>query len=137
MTEGPAWCTKDTSLTDVARLMVQNDCGIVPVVEGNNRKLVGVITDRDIVCRALADGQGPYQMAAGDCMTVPPLAVPPNADLDVAARLMKEHQVRRVLVWDDSGRCLGVVSQADLARSAPDRQTADVVKRVSQPAPMG
>ncbi len=137
MTEGPTWCTRDTSLTDVARMMVQNDCGIVPVVEGNNQKLVGVITDRDIVCRTLADGKDPYQMAAGDCMTVPPLAVPPNADLDVAARLMKEHQVRRVFVQDDGGRCLGVVSQADLAHCAPDRQTADVVKRVSQPAPMG
>jgi CBS domain-containing protein len=137
MTEGPTWCTKDTSLTDVARLMVQADCGIIPVVEGNDHKLIGVITDRDIVCRTLADGKDPYQMAAGDCMTVPPLAVPPNADLDAAARLMKEHQVRRVFVQDDSGRCLGVISQADLARSAPDRQTADVIKRVSQPAPMG
>ena len=135
MTEGPVWCTKDTSLADVARLMVKADTGIIPVVEGNNRKLVGVITDRDIVCRTLADGKDPYQMAAGDCMSTPVVSVKPDADLEECSRLMEEKQVRRVPVVDQGGNCCGMVAQADIARTAPDRQAARVVKEVSQPKP--
>jgi CBS domain-containing protein len=133
MTPDPACCTKDTSLTDVARLMVEHDCGAIPVVERNeNGRLVGVITDRDIVCRTLANGEDPYQMAAGDCMSSAPITVRPDTRLEECARKMEQHQLRRILVVDASGRCCGVVAQADLARHAEEEQTGDVVKKVSQ-----
>jgi CBS domain-containing protein len=137
MTQNPACCTKDTSLTDVARMMVDNDCGAIPVVESNNSpRLVGVITDRDIVCRTLADGKDPFQMAAGDCMSEPVETVRADADVGECARLMKEHQIRRVFVTD-GGRCAGVVAQADLAKEASPHETAGVVKEVSEPAGAG
>ena len=97
MSKSLAFCTKDTSLTDVARMMVDNDCGAIPVVESNqSRKPVGMITDRDIVCRTLADGKDPFQMAAGDCMTAEVFTVSPDAGLEECGQVMKDHQVRRV-----------------------------------------
>jgi len=133
MTQNPACCTKDTSLTDVARLMVENDCGAIPVAEKDGGRLIGVITDRDIVCRTLADGKDPFQMAAGDCMSIPVQSVSPDASLDDCAAVMREHQVRRVFVKDESGACIGVIAQADLARQASENKTASVVKQVSEP----
>jgi len=133
MTPDPACCTRDTSLTDVARLMVEHDCGAIPVVQSNeNGRLVGVITDRDIVCRTLANGEDPYQMAAGDCMSSAPISVRTDTSLEECARKMEQHQLRRILVLDASGRCCGIVAQADLARHADETRTGDVVKNVSQ-----
>jgi CBS domain-containing protein len=138
MTQNPVCCTKDTSLTDVARMMGDNDCGAIPVAESNNNpRLVGVITDRDIVCRTLADGKNPLQMTAGTCMSEPVQTVRADADVGECSRLMKEYQVRRVFVTDAGGRCVGVVAQADLARQAPPHETASVVKEVSEPAGVG
>jgi CBS domain-containing protein len=133
MTPAPNCCTRDTSLTDVARLMATQDCGAIPVVEGGG-KLVGIITDRDIVCRTLADGKDPFQMAAGDCMSMTVATVTPESSVEECARLMQQHQIRRVPVVDRNGRCCGMVAQADLARKAPERQTAQTVRQVSQPA---
>jgi len=133
MTPHPACCTKDTSLTDVARLMVEHDCGALPVVTSNeNGRLVGVITDRDIVCRTLANGEDPYQMAAGDCMSSAPVSVRPDTSLEECARKMEQHQLRRILVLDASGCCCGIVALADLARHSDEMRTGDVVKNVSQ-----
>jgi CBS domain-containing protein len=131
MTPEPADCARDTSLTDVARMMVDYDCGIIPVVE--EERLIGVITDRDIVCRTLAQGKDPFEMAVGDCMTIPPLAVRLEDDLERCMNLMQEHQVRRIFVQDKAGRCIGVVSQADLAQHALDHDTGHLVREISQP----
>jgi CBS domain-containing protein len=132
MTPDPACCTRDTSLTDVARLMAEQDCGAIPVAEGG--RLVGMITDRDIVCRTLANGKDPFEMAAGDCMTSPVASVRPESSLEECARAMQKNQIRRMPVVDQNGRCCGLVAQADLARHAPEPQTAQTVKQVSQPA---
>ncbi len=133
MTGSPSYCTKDTSLTDVARMMVDCDCGAIPVVEGKtNPKLVGIVTDRDIVCRTLADGKDPFQMAAGDCMSLDVVTVRPDADVDECARQMQQHQIRRIVVAENGNLC-GVVAQADLAKKASPDKTAQTVKKVSQP----
>jgi CBS domain-containing protein len=132
MTPEPACCTKDTSLTDVARMMVDNDCGAIPVVESNqNKRPVGIVTDRDIVCRTLADGKDPFQMAAGDCMSTPPVTVTPDTSVEECEEIMKQHQLRRILVQDDNGCCCGILAQADLAVHCPERDTGDVVREVS------
>src|SRR5262249_1291734 len=137
MTGDPVCCTKDTSLTDVARMMVDQDCGAIPVVENPQiRRLLGVVTDRDIVCRTLANGRDPFQMAVGDCFTSEVIAVRPDTTLDECAKLMKQHQLRRILVKDASGNCVGLVAQADLAQQAPERETGKVVQKVSQPTGM-
>ncbi len=134
MTKDPACCTKDTSLTDVARMMVDCDCGAVPVVESDKSgKPVGIITDRDIVCRTLADGKDPFQMAAGDCMSIAVVTVRPDTGVEECADLMADNKIRRVLVVDEAGNCCGIVSQADLAKHADQEDAADLVREVSEP----
>ncbi|MGH2668603.1 MAG: CBS domain-containing protein [bacterium] len=134
MTSDPACCTPDTGLQKVARLMLERDCGEIPVVESRaNMKPVGVVTDRDIVTRAVAEGRNPLHMAAKDCMTSPILTVTPDMSVEDCVRAMEERQVRRVPVVDEAGRCCGMVSQADIAQNASERATAGLVKEVSQP----
>lgn len=135
MTESPSVCTPDTGLQDVARLMVEHDCGAIPVVENDQGgKPVGVITDRDITVRTVATGQNPLQQRAVDAMTDTTVTVRPSESADRAADLMEQKQVRRLVVVDDDDACVGILAQADLARGAPDDQTAEVVEEISEPS---
>ena len=132
MTPDPACCTPDTTLQRVAELMVENDCGEIPVIENAaNMKPVGVITDRDIVCRAVAKGLNPLTLTASDCMTTPCVTVTPDTPLDECCRILEENQIRRVPVVDASGKCCGIVALADIAKHARKRETAEVVREVS------
>lgn len=134
MTKNPACCTPGTSLLDVARLMKENDCGEIPVVESERSlRPVGVITDRDVVVRCLAAGVNPMSASAGDCMTTSPHTVKPDASIEECCRVMEDRQVRRVPVVDGSGKLVGMVSQADVARNASERDTAEVVREISKP----
>jgi len=109
-------------LQQVARLMTQYDCGAIPVVEDEqSKRLVGIITDRDITCRAVAEGQNPFAATAGDRMTSPVFAVTPDTDVNDCIHQMEEHQIRRMPVQDRNGNCCGMVAQADIARAAPER----------------
>lgn len=134
MTEDPACCTPDMALSQAARLMVNNDCGEIPVVDNlETRRLVGVVTDRDIVCRAVAVGRNPENTPAGDVMSSPVIAVGEEADLDECCEKMEQHQIRRIPVVDNQGRVCGIVSQADIARQGGIRETAEVVRSISEP----
>ena len=134
MTPDPACCTPDTSLQRVAEMMVENDCGEIPVVENEtNKKPVGVVTDRDIVCRTVAKGLNPLTLTASDCMTTPCVTVTPDTSLDECCRVLEEKQIRRVPVVDASGACCGIVALADIAKHAKKRETAEVVREVSEP----
>jgi CBS domain-containing protein len=134
MTKNPACCTLDTNLQEVARLMVEHDCGESPVVQSKqNMKLVGVITDRDITCRTVAEGKNPLEMTAGDCMSSPCITVTPEMSVEDCCQVMEANQVRRVPVVDESGACCGIVAQADIAQHASKRETGRVVREVSQP----
>jgi CBS domain-containing protein len=136
MTETPTCCTPDTRLQEVARMMVENDCGAIPVVERtDSKKLVGVITDRDIVCRAVAQGRNPLELKSADCMTRQVVTVAQDADLHECCRLMEEHQIRRIPVVDARGACCGIVAQADIATSGREHEAAELVREVSQPSP--
>jgi CBS domain-containing protein len=133
MTNDPACCTPETSLREVARLMVENDCGEIPVVDStSSRSVRGVVTDRDIVVRTLAQGRNPLDLTARDVMTTPAATVTPGTDLDECANLMEAKQIRRVPVVDESGRVSGIVSQADIVRQARDRVAAELVREVSE-----
>lgn len=135
MTPNPACCGPETNLREVARLMVDHDCGEIPVVRDG--RPVGVITDRDIAARAVAAGRNPLEMKAKDLMSSPVITVKPSTDVDDCCDTMEEHQIRRVPVVDDSGSCCGMVSQADIAKHASARKTAEVVKEVSRPSAGG
>lgn len=133
MTQNPACCTKDTSLEEAAKLMKDNDCGCIPVVADNEmKKPVGVITDRDICCRTVAEGKNPLDLTVGDVMTSNVETVNPNTSVEDCCNLMEDKQIRRVVVVDDQGGCCGIVAQADIAIHAEENKTAEVVQEVSR-----
>lgn len=135
MTPDPVCCTPDSTLQRAAEMMVENDCGEIPVVENMATMIpVGVITDRDITCRTVARGLNPLTMTAADCMTMPPVTVMPDMTLEECCRVMEENQIRRVVVVDAGGACCGIVAQADIARHASKRDAGEVVREVSEPS---
>lgn len=130
MTANPACCTPDTPLGQVAKLMVDNDCGEIPVVE--NKIPVGVVTDRDIVCRTIANNINPLELTAADCMSTPIVTVTPDMSVEECCRIMEEKRIRRVPVVDASGACCGIVALADIALQARSGVAGEVVKEVSE-----
>jgi CBS domain-containing protein len=134
MTPDPACCTPHTAIEDVARLMVQHDCGEIPVVASDDdRTLVGVVTDRDLVVRLIARGQDVRGATVSACMTQPAVSIRSDAQVSDAVEMMQSHQVRRLPVVTADGHVCGIVAQADLARWAPSEQTGDLVRDVSEP----
>jgi CBS domain-containing protein len=131
MTENPACCKLETPLDQVARLMVQHDCGEIPVIDAAQH-VVGVITDRDIVVRVVADGKNPTAYAAETCMSQLVVTVPVDASLKEVLSTMEKHQIRRVPVVDERGSCVGMIAQADLAWSGGTREVAELVREVSR-----
>lgn len=135
MTKDPACCTPDTGLQEVAQLMVENDCGCIPVVDAEDSKMpIGMITDRDITCRVVANGQNPLDLTAQDAMTSTVVSVTPDTTIEECCNLMEESQIRRVAVVDENGACCGIIAQADIATNASDSKTAEVVQEVSKGA---
>ena len=134
MTADPACCISETTLQEVAQMMIDHDCGEIPVVESNEAKLpIGVITDRDIVCRTIARGLNPLDLAAGDCMSKPCVTVTPDMSLEECSSIMEENKIRRVPVVDANGSCCGIVALADIALNARRSVSVEVVKEVSEP----
>jgi CBS domain-containing protein len=132
MSTGTKCCSPATSLIDVAKLMVEEDCGEIPVCDESG-KPVGVLTDRDIVCRLVAQGKEPTTLSARDAMSSPVVTVTADTTLEDCARLMEQYQVRRLPVIDERGRCFAMVTQADLATKGPRDTTIEVVSKVSEP----
>ena len=127
-------CTPQTELYYVARMMADRDVGAIPVVDNtDSMRPVGIITDRDIVVRALARRQDVNAMRAGDCMSSGVITVTPDGDLQECIERMEREQVRRIVVVDAFGRCVGIVAQADIATKTMMSTTADLVREVSKP----
>lgn len=135
MSSNVACCTPDTTLQEVARMMMECDCGAIPVVaEMTDRQLVGIVTDRDITTRAVAEGRNPLTMSAGDVMSQPIVAVYRDASIADTLRAMEDNQIRRVPVIDEAHKLVGIVSQADVALKSPDQTTGQVVEEISRPS---
>lgn len=105
--------------------MVQNDCGEIPIIDTDDH-VIGVVTDRDIVCRVVAEGQNPMGYTADTCMSQPVVTVDEDAPLDEVVATMEKHQIRRVPVVANGGCCAGIISQADVARAGPTNEVADL-----------
>jgi len=131
MTTEPSCCTSTATLDQVAKLMVHNDCGEIPVVDVAER-LVGVITDRDIVCRVVADGKNPMAHTAEQYMSQPVVSVTVDTPLSEIMNTMEIHQIRRVPVVDAEGCCVGIIAQADLAWTGREHDVAELVREVSR-----
>jgi CBS domain-containing protein len=130
MTPGVESTTSSQALRDAARIMREGDFGSMPVVDEG--RLVGVLTDRDIVVRGVAEGLDPTVCRVGDVASRDLVTVAPDQDLDEAMELMAHHRVRRLPVVSD-GRLVGVISQADVALGAKESKTGKVVEEISQP----
>jgi CBS domain-containing protein len=130
MTANPASCRPEAPIAQVAQLMIDHDCGQIPVVDADNKPL-GVVTDRDIAVRLVA--QGRQQATAADAMSTPCQSVRTDGDVQDAVRMMEANKIRRVPVVDGHGRLAGIVSIADLALAGKQEATAQVVKQVSEP----
>lgn len=133
MTADPACLTREDSLQEAAKLMRDNDCGCIPVVDGKESKIpVGMITDRDITCRTVAEGKNPLEMTVSDAMTNSAVTVTEDSSVEDCCSVMEEKQIRRVAVVDGRGSCCGIVAQADIALHGADKQTGEVVQQVSK-----
>ena len=130
MTSNPKGVDTSTTIADAARLMKSEDVGPLPVVEGD--RLVGMVTDRDIVLRVVAEGKDPQSATVGEIASRDLITVDPQQDLDEALRLMAQHQVRRLPVVEEDGRLVGILAQADVAREGRDAQTGQVVQEISE-----
>ena len=131
MTPDPVRCTAKTSVDEIAKLMLHNDCGEIPIVDATDR-VIGVVTDRDIVCRVVAQGKNPIGHAAEECMSTSVIVVDLDTPIDKVIATMEHHQIRRVPVVDDDGCCIGIIAQADVARMAREQEVGHLVQEVSR-----
>jgi len=131
MTERPRTVPPDASAVDAAKVMQNEDAGVGPIVEDDGR-LVGVVTDRDIALRVVAEGREPDSTKVAEIASQNLATVDPQQDIDEALRLMAEHQVRRLPVVEEDGRLVGILAQADVARHLDASRTGEVVEQISE-----
>ena len=134
MSVRPRCVTPDTSVVEAAELMANEDVGSLPILDGD--RLVGVVTDRDIVVRAVAKQKNPQGMPVRDVGTSEVVTVQPDEDLSEALKLMASYQVRRLPVVDEDNNLVGVLAQADIAAGAKEKAVGEMVEEISQ-APSG
>jgi CBS domain-containing protein len=130
MTSNPKTIASDSSVVEAAKVMRDEDVGIVPIVDGD--RLVGTITDRDIAIKVVAEAKDVQSTTVGQVASRDLVTVDPQQDLDEALRLMAQHQVRRLPVVEEDGRLVGILAQADVAREASPEQTGRVVEEISE-----
>src|SRR4030095_1147996 len=131
MSSNPCAIDADKPVAYAAKMMKDEDVGLAPIVEGE--RLVGTLTDRDIVTRVVAEGKDPQSIPVREVASTSLVTVDPEQDLDEALGVMARHQVRRLPVVEEDGRLVGVLAQADVAREAMDTQTGELVEKISKP----
>ena len=131
MTEDPRSIGKSVSVVEAARLMREQDIGSLPITDAE--KLVGMITDRDITTRVVAEAADPKMTSVDDVYSRDLISVEPDKDLEEALRLMARHQVRRLPVVEN-GRLVGIVAQADIALREDETKTGALVEAISKPS---
>jgi CBS domain-containing protein len=130
MSSNPCAIEADKPVAYAARMMKDEDVGLAPIVQGD--RLVGTLTDRDIVTRVVAEGKDPESISVREVASTDLVTVDPEQDLGDALQLMASNQVRRLPVVEEDGRLVGVIAQADVAREAKDKQTGELVEEISK-----
>jgi CBS domain-containing protein len=134
MTRNVVTCRRDTPISEVARLMREQDAGAIPVVDENG-KLCGIVTDRDLVVRGLTSDKPEAELCAGDCMSDDVYTANHNDRLVDVIHEMGDHQIRRIPVVDSRDRLVGIISTADIAlQTNKDRELAETLEEISQPS---
>ena len=131
MTADPRSIGKSVSVVEAARLMREQDIGSLPITD--DEQLVGMITDRDITMRVVAEAVDPQRTPVGDVCSRDVISVAPESDLEEALQLMARHQVRRLPVVEN-GRLVGIVAQADIALRENETKTGALVEAISKPS---
>lgn len=136
MSKNPTCVTPDTPLVDAARLMKDENIGVVPVVESSNsRRLVGVLTDRDIAIRAVAEGRDGATTSVGHIMSTDIHTSTPDDSVNDIMALMGSEQIRRIPIVDERGDVVGIIAQADIVLEANDNKKAEkTVEKISEPS---
>jgi len=134
MTKDVVTCTPQATITEAAQMMKNEDIGPVLVVDNNDaRTLVGLITDRDIVLKVIADGQDPRNTRVEEAMSKKLVTCRPDDDVNVAMQAMAQFQLRRIPVVGENMKLLGIISQADLATRVDEpEKTGEVVREISE-----
>lgn len=136
MTPEPVCCIPEDSAQKVAAMLRDQNIGSMPVVmDQASRKLVGVITDRDLCCNVVAKGLNPVTTRIDRIFSLGPVTCRDGENVAVCEERMQEHQVRRIPVVDGEGRCIGIVSQADLALRENPEKISKLVAEISKPVP--
>jgi CBS domain-containing protein len=131
MTPSVRTASPSQSLADAAQMMKSDDVGSIPIVEEG--RLVGIVTDRDIAIRAVAEGVDPSAVTIADIASRDLVTVDPDQDLDEALALMARHQVRRLPVVEEDGQLVGILAQADVALKAKEKKAGELLEQISQP----
>ena len=130
MTTEPTTVEPKATLGEVATLMKQEDCGSIPVVEGG--RLVGIVTDRDIVVRGVAAGKDPKTQRVSEVMSADPVTIGPDDDVTNAEKKMADRQIRRLPVVE-GGKLVGIIVTAQIARAGNERKVGETLKEISGP----
>jgi CBS domain-containing protein len=130
MTSNPRTIEPSTTIDEAAKLMRDEDVGALPIVEGD--RLHGMLTDRDIAVRAVAEGMDPRSVSAKEIASRQVVSIDPDQGLDEALRLMASHQVRRLPVCEEDGRLVGILAQADAAMEGDERKVGRTVEEISR-----
>lgn len=132
MTKGTRWVSPDTPIVEAAGLMRLHDIGVVPVLE--NDRIVGMLTDRDIVIQIVADGRDSHQSRVRDAMSTGSISVFEDQEVEEGVRLMQKYQIRRLPVLDRSSKLVGIISLGDIAVDVHAGLSGQALKEVSEPA---
>jgi CBS domain-containing protein len=120
MTPDPKYCTATATAQEAARLMENENVGMIPIVDEALRRLLGVVTDRDLCLEVVAERRDSDEVLLAECMSMGPIACYAEDDLQKAEQLMKKHQIRRIPVLDEQHRLVGIIAQADVALRAEE-----------------
>lgn len=136
MTQNPICCVSGESVERAAQLMLAEDVGSIPIIDdAHSRKLIGILTDRDIALRIVAESRGGAQTTVREVMTKAPICCGSDDDVQRALDTMAGSQVRRVPIVDSHNRVVGIIAQGDIAtRFDRPEKTAQVVKEISLPS---
>jgi CBS domain-containing protein len=129
MHKGAMWISPDTPVLEIAKTMKEHDIGALPV--GDNDRLVGIVTDRDLVCRAMAKGGSLAKLTARDVMTKGITWCREEHDIEEALELMEKNKIRRLPVINENKRMVGILSLGDVSHAATRELTFEMVKAVS------
>lgn len=134
MTPHPSTCTPDATVQAAALIMSEEDVGIVPIVDPDTNRLVGVVTDRDLCVDVVAAGKHPEQVRLSTILHTKPTTCHAEDDVAVCLSRMQEAQVRRIPIVDDHGTCVGIIAQKDIALRLPEAErVSTLLREISKP----